>query len=149
MYLTVLQAFFLCPLSHRPRLLRVLLHLHLHLHLHLLRVRRVVLSPLHLRLYGGKPANEAAVQTTTYDQTTAAASRSVTQQILYTSTFPNGGVTTVTSLTVVPAEQAQTAGGTSTNTANASLQTNSAKSVKAFSINGVLAALGLILVFGA
>ncbi|KAE9366091.1 hypothetical protein N431DRAFT_495862 [Stipitochalara longipes BDJ] len=51
------------------------------------------------------------------------------------------------SLTVVPADQAQTAGSTSTNTAKASLQTNSAKSAKVFSITGVLGALGLILVF--
>jgi hypothetical protein len=69
--------------------------------------------------------------------------------MLYTSTLPNGGVTTITSLTVVPADQAQTAGGgTSTNTAKASLQTNSAIFTKAPGINGVLGALGLIVVVG-
>ncbi len=81
--------------------------------------------------------------------TPAASHASVTQQILYTSTLPGGGVTTVTSLTVVPADQAQTAnGGSSTNTAKASVQTNSAKTDKAVGLNGVLVALGLMVVVG-
>jgi hypothetical protein len=70
---------------------------------------------------------------------------------MYTTTLPNGGVSTVTSITVVPAEIAQTAGGngeTSTNTATASLQTNSATSGKNLGINGVLGALGLIVIAG-
>jgi hypothetical protein len=94
-------------------------------------------------------ANEATVKSTPSDKATPAASRSITQQILYTSTLPGGGVTTITSLTVVPADQAQTAGGSSTNTGKASLQTNSANSAKAFAINGMLGALGLVVVAGA
>jgi hypothetical protein len=94
-------------------------------------------------------ANGATVKSTPSDKATPAASRSITQQILYTSTLPGGGVTTITSLTVVPADQAQTAGGTATNTGKASLQTNSAKSAKGFAINGMLGALGLIVVAGA
>jgi hypothetical protein len=75
----------------------------------------------------------------------------VTQQVLYTTTLPNGGVSTVTSITVVPADQAQTvdgSGGTSTNTGTASLQTNSAKRGRIIGINGVLGALGLVVVVG-
>ena len=83
--------------------------------------------------------------------TSATPSRSVTQQILYTTTLPNGGVSTVTSVTVVPADQAQTvgeSGGTSTNTGTASLQTNSATPGRILGISGVLGALGLVVVVG-
>jgi hypothetical protein len=65
--------------------------------------------------------------------------------------LPNGGVSTVTSVTVVPADQAQTvgeSGGTSTNTGTASLQTNSATSGRILGISGVLGALGLVVVVG-
>ena len=104
----------------------------------------VILSPSYFDL-AWQITNEGTVQSSS-GKVTPTPSRSVTQQILYTSTLPNGGVTTVTSLTVVPADQAQTA-GTSTNTANASVQSNSAESVNAFSINGVLGALSLVVVF--
>jgi hypothetical protein len=83
--------------------------------------------------------------------TSATLSRSVTQQILFTSTSPNGAVTTVTSITVVPADIAQTVGGnggTSTKTGTASLQTNFATTGKDLGFNGVLGALGLIFVAG-
>jgi hypothetical protein len=99
-------------------------------------------------------SNKATVKSTSSPDkasTPASPSRSVTQQILYTTTLANGAVSTVTSVTVVPADIAQTAGGnggTSTNTGTASLQTNSAISGKVLGINGVLGALGLIVVVG-
>ncbi len=58
-------------------------------------------------------------------------------------------MSTVTSITVVPADQAETSVGSSTSTARASVQTNTAKSGKILGINGVLGALGLIMVVGA
>ncbi|PMD26149.1 hypothetical protein NA56DRAFT_337904 [Hyaloscypha hepaticicola] len=81
--------------------------------------------------------------------TSPAVSRSVTQQVLYTTTLSNGGVSTVTSVTVVPAAQGETSAGSSTSTARASVQTNSAKSGKILGINSVLGVLGLIMVVSA
>jgi hypothetical protein len=94
--------------------------------------------------------NDAIVQSSPSGKATSpAASRSVTQQVLYTTTLSNGGVSTVTSVTVVPAAQGETSAGSSSSTARASVQTNSAESGKTLGINGVLGALGCIMVVGA
>jgi hypothetical protein len=60
--------------------------------------------------------------------------------------LPNGAQETVTRTTVVPAEQAETggAGGTSTNTANASLQSGGVGSDKSSGLNLVMGVLGLV-----
>jgi hypothetical protein len=73
-------------------------------------------------------------------------SRSITQQVVYTTTGANGAQETVTRTTIVPADQAETGGGsgTGTNTATASLQSNGVGSDKSIGLNLVLGALGLI-----
>lgn len=142
LFLTLVQAL---PLLYPPALfLRALL-----LKLYLLLGRRVI-PTLPVIISARHITNDAIVQSSPSPKATPPAiSQSVTQQVLYTTTLSNGGVSTITSVTVVPADQADTSAGSSTSTARASVQTNSAKSGKILSINGVLGALGLIMVVSA
>jgi len=71
---------------------------------------------------------------------------SVTQSVVFRTTLANGAVSTVTSVTVVPAaQQGEQSGptGTKTNTANASLQTNGGNQ-NSLGMQVVVGALGLV-----
>ncbi|OWP07375.1 hypothetical protein B2J93_6154 [Marssonina coronariae] len=77
---------------------------------------------------------------------TPRSTHSITQQTIYTTTFANGKVATVTQVTVVPGQVDETgsSGGSKTTTAKGSLQTNGAETVKHVGLSGVLGALGLV-----
>lgn len=77
-------------------------------------------------------------------QGSSSTASSITQKVVYKTTLANGAVSTVTSVTVVPGAAGDSNGGssTSTNTANASLQTGAA-SQKSLAMNVVIGALGL------
>jgi hypothetical protein len=91
-------------------------------------------SSLMIPPYSNNTSNSLAASSSSPSQEPSRSSPSsedsVTQSIVYTTTQADGAPSTVTQITVVPADQAagQTngVGGTGTNTANASLQTNSA-----------------------
>lgn len=78
-------------------------------------------------------------------RTEASSARSVTQQTVFTTTLPNGAVSTVTSVTVVPAGQAEKTGSATKTNGNASLQTNAANS-KGLGLGGVIGMLGMVAV---
>jgi hypothetical protein len=80
-------------------------------------------------------------------QTTPEAESSVTQQVIYKTTLPGGAVTTITSITVVPAEGEATATGRSTPTktraGNAGLQTGAATRERSGINAAFIGALGM------
>jgi hypothetical protein len=98
----------------------------------------------------GQPSNTSLGSTSSTrspgSESLLTTSRSITQQVVYTTTGENGAQETVTRTTIVPADQAETGGtgGTGTSTATASLQSNGVSSDKNIGLNLVLGALGLI-----
>jgi hypothetical protein len=98
----------------------------------------------------GQPSNTSLGSTSSArssgsESSSLTTSRSVTQQVIFTTTGANGAQETVTRTTIVPADQAETGtGGTGTNTATASLQSNGVGSDKSIGLNLALGALGLI-----
>ncbi|KAH8670297.1 hypothetical protein BGZ60DRAFT_32717 [Tricladium varicosporioides] len=75
--------------------------------------------------------------------TSVASDSSITQQIVYKTTLANGAQSTVTSVTIVPANQAaQTGGSSKTSGGSASLQTNAANS-RDIGVNAILGVVGM------
>ncbi|KAL5317713.1 hypothetical protein ACEPPN_014811 [Leptodophora sp. 'Broadleaf-Isolate-01'] len=93
-----------------------------------------------------RSSSTLATETSADDNPTTTSARSVTQQTIYTTTLANGAVQTVTQVTVVAGQADQTGGSsTRTSTAKGSLQTNAA-SIKNVGMNGLLGALGMVVV---
>jgi hypothetical protein len=80
-------------------------------------------------------------------QTSVVVASSVTQQVIYKTTLPNGAATTVTSVTVIPAQGFgfDTTGGSATKTSpgNAGLQTGAATRERSGINVALLGALGM------
>jgi hypothetical protein len=78
-------------------------------------------------------------------QTMTDAEPSVTQQVIYRTTLPNGSATTITSITVVPAEGEATGRPTATKTkaGNAGLQTGAATRERSGINAALVGALGM------